>query len=145
MVANISSTFYPVMSSNVSIHAWTKHKSFSVVQRKSVLSHRRANTKTDLTGKQIFTWRPSQTRLSHYLMPLRRSANDLAEMRQESDNAEGMFNQLNVALRHGLIRRLDSLSHQIEAIKSQLQVRFTLPLFIMQSMRCLRGKWTTKG
>ena len=78
-------------------------------------------------------------------MPLRRSANDLAEMRQESDNAEGMFNQLNVALRHGLIRRLDSLSHQIEAIKSQLQVRFTLPLFIMQSMRCLRGKWTTKG
>jgi len=64
----------------------------------------------------MFTWQPLQARLSQYL------------------------NQLHVALRHGLICRLYSLSHQIEAIKSQLQVRFTLSFFITQSMTVSQGK-----
>ena len=55
-------------------------------------------------------------------------------MRMESHDAQGGFNQLRVALEHGLTCKLYSLSCQIEAIKSQLQVRFTLSLFIMQSM-----------
>jgi len=55
-------------------------------------------------------------------------------MRLESNHAQGTFNQLRVALLHGLTYRLFSLSFQIEAIKSELEVRSTLFLFIMQSM-----------
>ena len=55
-------------------------------------------------------------------------------MRLESNHAQGTFNQLRVALLHGLTYKLYSLYYQIEAIKSELEVRFTFSLFIMQSM-----------
>jgi len=58
---------------------------------------------------------------SEYKVRLDRAATELAAMSRESGNARGMFNQLHVASRQGLIRRLYSLSHQIEAIKAQLQ------------------------
>jgi len=55
-------------------------------------------------------------------------------MRLESNHAQGTFNQLRVALLHGLTYKLYSLYYQIEAIKSGLEVCFTLALFFMQSM-----------
>jgi len=55
-------------------------------------------------------------------------------MRLESNHAQGTFNQLRVALLHGLTFKLYSLYHRIEAIKSELEVCFALTLFIMQSM-----------
>jgi len=55
-------------------------------------------------------------------------------MRLESNHAQGTFNQLRVALLHGLTFKLYSLYHRIEAIKSELEVCFTLTLFTMQSM-----------
>ena len=45
-------------------------------------------------------------------------------MRLESNRAPGTFNQLRVALLHGLTFRLFSLYYQIEAIKSELEVMF---------------------
>jgi len=54
-------------------------------------------------------------------------------MRLESNHAQGIFDQLRVALLHGLTFKLFSLRFQIEAIKSRLEVCFTLFLF-MQSM-----------
>ena len=50
-------------------------------------------------------------------------------MRVESNRAPGTFNQLRVALLHGLTYKLFSLYYQIEAIKSQLEVRCT-PLLV---------------
>jgi len=47
-------------------------------------------------------------------------------MRMESNSAPGTFNQLRVAVLHGLTYRLLSLHYQIEAIKSELEVRCTL-------------------
>jgi len=44
-------------------------------------------------------------------------------MRVESNSAPGTFNQLRVALLHGLTYKLLSLYYQIEAIKSELEVR----------------------
>ena len=55
-------------------------------------------------------------------------------MRVKSNSAPGTFNQLRVALLHGLTYKLFSLYYQIEAIKSELEVRCTLFLFMMQSM-----------
>lgn len=57
-------------------------------------------------------------------------------MRLISNHAQGTFNQLRVALLHGLTYNLYSLYYRIEGIKSELEVRFTLSLFIMhwQSM-----------
>ena len=55
-------------------------------------------------------------------------------MRLESNHAQGTFNQLRVALLHGLTYRLYSLYYQIEAIKSGLEVHSTLTLFVMRSM-----------
>jgi len=55
-------------------------------------------------------------------------------MRLESNRAQGTFHQLRVALLHGLTYKLYSLCYQIEAIKSDLEVRFTTFLFVMQSM-----------
>ena len=54
-------------------------------------------------------------------------------MRPESNRTQGTFHQLRVALLHGLTYKLYSLCYQIEAIKSDLEVRFTI-LFVMQSM-----------
>jgi len=62
------------------------------------------------------------------------SADQFEMMRFESNHAQGSFNQLRVALLHGLTYKLYSLYHQIEAIKSQLEVRFTIFLVIMQSI-----------
>ena len=64
-------------------------------------------------------------------MPRHSSANQFARMRLERNDAQGTFNQLRVALLHSLTYRLYSLYYQIEAIKSELKVRFTLSLFIM--------------
>ena len=64
----------------------------------------------------------------------RSSANQFAMMRLESNHARGTYNQLRVAFLHGLTYRLYSLYYQIEAIKSELEVRSTLSLSIMQSM-----------
>ena len=66
-------------------------------------------------------------------MPQRSSANQFAMMRVESNRAPGIFNQLRVALLHGLTCKLFSLYYQIEAIKSELEVRCAL-LFILQSI-----------
>ena len=55
-------------------------------------------------------------------------------MRLESNHAQGSFNQLRVALLHGLTYKLYSLYYQIEAIKSDLEVRFTIFLVVIQSM-----------
>jgi len=57
------------------------------------------------------------------------SANQFALMRVESNRAPGTFNQLRIALLHGLTYKLFSLYYQIEAIKSQLEVRCA-PLLI---------------
>jgi len=46
-------------------------------------------------------------------------------MRVESNSAPGTLNQLRVALLHGLTYKLLSLYYQIEAIKSELEVRCT--------------------
>ena len=54
-------------------------------------------------------------------------------MRAESNSAPGTFDQLRVALVHGLTYKLFCLYYQIEAIKSKLEVRCTLFLFTMQS------------
>ena len=56
-------------------------------------------------------------------MPRRSSANEFAMMRVESNRAHGTFNQLRVALLHGLTYKLFSLYYKIEAIKSELEVR----------------------
>lgn len=64
----------------------------------------------------------------------RSSANQLAMMRVESNSAPGTFSQLRVALLHDLTYKLFSLYYQIKAIKSELEVRCALFLFIMQSM-----------
>ena len=53
-------------------------------------------------------------------------------MRLESDHAQGTFNQLRVALLHGLTFKLYSLYYRIEAIRSELEVHSTLSLFIIQ-------------
>ena len=53
-------------------------------------------------------------------------------MRLESNHAQGTFNQLRVALLHGLTFKLYSLYYWIEAIRSELEVRSTLSLFIIQ-------------
>ena len=45
-------------------------------------------------------------------------------MRLESNRAPGTFNQLRVALLHGLTFKLFSLYYQIEVIKSELEVMF---------------------
>jgi hypothetical protein len=55
-------------------------------------------------------------------------------MRLKSNYAQGTFNQLRVTILHGLTYKLYSLYYQVEAIKSELEVRFTFPLFTMQSM-----------
>ena len=55
-------------------------------------------------------------------MPQRSSANQFAMMRVESNRAPGIFNQLRVALLHGLTYKLFSLYYKIEAIKSELEV-----------------------
>ena len=52
----------------------------------------------------------------------------------ESHRAQGTLNQLRVALLYGLTFKLFSLYYQIEATKSELEVRFTFSLFIVQSM-----------
>ena len=52
----------------------------------------------------------------------------------ESHRAQGTLNQLRVALLHGLTFKLFSLYYQIEAIKSELEVCFTLSFFIVQSV-----------
>ena len=44
-------------------------------------------------------------------------------MRVDSNRAPGTFNQLRVAFLHGLTYKLFSLYYQIEAIKSELEVR----------------------
>ena len=44
-------------------------------------------------------------------------------MRVESNSAPGTFNQLRVALLHGLTYKLLSLYNQIQAIKSEVEVR----------------------
>jgi hypothetical protein len=46
-------------------------------------------------------------------------------MRMESNRAPGTFNQLRVALLHGLTYKLFSLCYKIEAIKAELEVRRT--------------------
>jgi len=46
-------------------------------------------------------------------------------MRVESNRAPETLNQLRVALLHGLTYKLLSLYYQIEAIKSELEVRCT--------------------
>jgi len=48
-------------------------------------------------------------------------------MRVESNRSPGTLNQLRVALLHGLTYKLFSLYYQIEAIKSELEVRCTPP------------------
>jgi hypothetical protein len=55
-------------------------------------------------------------------------------MRVESNSAPRTFNQLRLALVHGLTYKLFCLYYQIETIKSELEVRYTLFLFTMQSM-----------
>ena len=52
----------------------------------------------------------------------------------ESNGAPGTFNQLRIALVHGLTYKLFCLYYQIEAIRSELEVRCTTFLFTMQSM-----------
>ena len=46
-------------------------------------------------------------------------------MRVESNRAPGTFNQLRIALLHGLTYQLFALYYKIEAIKSELKVRCT--------------------
>ena len=55
-------------------------------------------------------------------------------MRVQSNSAMGTFNQLRVALLHGLTYKLFSLYNQVEGIKSELEVRSTLTLFISHLM-----------
>ena len=55
-------------------------------------------------------------------------------MRLESNRARGTFNQLRIALLHGLTCKLFSLYYQIEVIRSELEVRFTPSLSILQPM-----------
>jgi len=62
---------------------------------------------------------PSQSEYKHHLGCL---ANQFATTRLESNQAQGTFNQLRVALLHGLTYRLLSLSYRIGAIKSELEV-----------------------
>ena len=67
-------------------------------------------------------------------MPCYSSANRFALLRLESNHAQGTFNQLRVALLHGLTYKLFSLYNQIEGIKSKIEVRSTLSSFITQLM-----------
>jgi len=54
-------------------------------------------------------------------------------MRVESNRAPGTLNQLRVAFLHGLTYKLFSLYYQIEAIKSELEVRWA-PLLILHAV-----------
>ena len=49
-------------------------------------------------------------------------------MRMESNQAQGIFRQLQAAIHSGLTFRLSSLSGRIGAIKSSLEVRCTMYL-----------------
>jgi len=49
-------------------------------------------------------------------------------MRTESNLARGIFPQLRIALLHGLTWKLLSLYYEIEAIKSELEVRYVISL-----------------
>ena len=60
-------------------------------------------------------------------MPWRSFANQFAMLRVESNRAPGTFNQLRLAVLHGLTYKLLSLFYQIEAIKSDLEVRCASP------------------
>jgi len=51
----------------------------------------------------------------------------------ESNHASGTFNHLRVAVLHGLTYKLFSLYYQIEAIKSDLEVRCT-PLLVLDAV-----------
>ena len=53
-------------------------------------------------------------------------ANQFAMMRTESNLARGIFPQLRIALLHGLTWKLYSLYYEIEAIKSELEVRYVI-------------------
>jgi len=59
---------------------------------------------------------------SKYKHHLNHSANQFAMMRLESNHAQGIFNQLRVALLGGLTYKMYSLYYEIEAIKSGLEV-----------------------
>ena len=61
----------------------------------------------------------------HHLIQSCRSANQFATMRMESNQAQGIFQQLQAAIRSGLTYRLYSLSGRIGAIKLSLEVRCT--------------------
>ena len=78
--------------------------------------------------------RSSHIRSSQHLRPCHSSANRFALLRLENSHAQGTFNQLRVALLHGLTYKLFSLYNQIEGIKLELEVRSTLPSFITQLM-----------
>ena len=58
-------------------------------------------------------------------------------MRVEGNRAPWTFNQLRVALLHGLTYKLISLCYQIEAVKSELEVRYTCTLLLVSS----RSQW----
>jgi len=51
-----------------------------------------------------------------------RLGNQFAMMRMESNQAQGIFQQLQAAIQNGLTYRLYSLSGRIETIKSSLEV-----------------------
>jgi hypothetical protein len=60
-------------------------------------------------------------------------------MRIESNQAQGIFQQLQVAIRSGLTYRLYSLSGRIEAIKSSLEVRRITYLTYLAYLIILNG------
>ena len=60
-----------------------------------------------------------------HLMHLRSSANQFARMRMESNHAQCIFRQLQLAVQRGLTRKLFALYYRIEALKSRLEVCLT--------------------
>jgi len=81
---------------------------------------------------------------SEYKLQLGRSTNQFAMIRIESNRAPGTFNQLRVALLHGLTYKLLSLYYQIEAIKSELEVCGT-PLRVHRAVDVGRQLWMVSG
>ena len=74
-----------------------------------------------------------------YLIHTCRLANQFAMMRMESNQAQGIFQQLQAAIQNGLTYRLYSLSGRIETIKSSLEVRCTTYLTYLAYLIIVNG------
>jgi len=108
---------------NLSLYFWTNATNLLVVQRKSVLSHLRANTSASLSGRRFFVYymvptSPTQTQSNDPI-------HDDMYGNQSCPVGTPATARRALDLWFGLTWKHFSLYHQIKAIKSGLEVRCT--------------------